>query len=33
MKKIYVPMGIDFKTYVTTLNTTGNSKVNANELL
>ncbi len=33
MKKIYLPMGIDFKTYVTTLNTTGNSKVNANELL
>lgn len=33
MKKVYEPMGIDFKTYVTTLNTIGNSNVNANELL
>lgn len=33
MKKVYIPMGIDFKTYVTTLNTIGNSKVNLNELL
>lgn len=33
MKKVYIPMGIDFKTYVTTLNTIGNSKVNTNELL
>ena len=33
MKKVYLPMGIDFKTYVTTLNTIGNSKMNVNELL
>ena len=33
MKKVYAPMGIDFKTYVTTLNTIGNSKVKADELL
>jgi homoserine kinase len=33
MKKVYIPMGIDFKTYVTTLNTIGNSKMNVNELL
>lgn len=27
MKKVYLPLGIDFKTYVTTLNTIGNTRI------